>query len=315
MRAARGCEKFAWGSLSRRLLYAATVTGLALGIHTLMPTSDSGQHDSSSEYGLLLLPNSEGENLLATATNERALQAIHASDRRPLTSQVTSQGTGRWCVSTHLQIRPCSHLKTQFDRYLADFRPGQSLDLARTRLAEDATREIGPDLAEQAVLIWDRYLELRAHPLTQSELSAGHGDWASRHEALWKLRRRVMGQAWADEFFAHEELLDREWNSARMLKPHAEPLVSDHTQRWPQYKTPKSVDSEFPQDQRRQELRLEYLADDGITLQLIPSDPRLLEVMKDWSRIGQTPQFSNDQKRQEMMRVIEHRFRDTRVRE
>lgn len=315
VRAARGCEKFAWGSLSRWLLYAATVIGLALGIHTLMPTSGSGRHESSSEDGLLLPPNSAGEKRLAKATNERALQAIHGSDRRPLTSQVTLQGTDRWCISTHLQILPCTDLKKQFDRYLAGSRPGQPLDLARARLAEDATREIGPDLAREVFLIWDRYIELRAHPLTQKKLSGGREDWASHHEALWKLRRKVLGQEWADEFFSQEEFLDREWNSARMLRPPAEALDSDRTQRWPQHNASRSADPEFHHNQKQQLLQFDPLPDHRINLQAIASDPRFIEVMKDWSRIEQTSHFSSDQKRQEMMRVLEQRFKDALVRQ
>ncbi len=137
--------------------------------------------------------------------------------------------TGDWCTKPESGLTPCAALRDRFEYYLiaASVVPPGAL---RELVEDDAKRAHGVAVAEQIVVVYDRYLMVRDYhyqkPLDLNDPAVWHAALQERHQVRWQ----GLGAEWAQVFFGPEELaaqadLDKATSgkSEQTLKPQPTP--------------------------------------------------------------------------------------------
>lgn len=108
---------------------------------------------------------------------------------------------GLW-VGEHLQ--PSLSLRRRFDYLLSGLGEAASQDL-RAWIERAVRKEKGAAAVPQVLAIWDRYIELQKTPAAAP--SRAPGSLAAALAERARVRRQILGQPWAEAFFAEEERL------------------------------------------------------------------------------------------------------------
>lgn len=155
---------------------------------------------TSSGMGLIVTPrhpNAEPSphgGLTPSQTRERLFRHGSLSGTTP---------TGDWCVrGTRLQ--PCEALRHRFEYYLLAQGEVEAADL-RALVADELTRAHGPAPVAEVLALWDRYATLRAHPYRTVFDPRNLTTWRALLDEQQRTRRQILGDPWAQAFFAAEE--------------------------------------------------------------------------------------------------------------
>lgn len=110
---------------------------------------------------------------------------------------------GSWCVHDGA-LQPCAELRRRFEYYLLAPGDVQASEI-RLRIAEDATRDHGEKVAADILAVWDRYDRLRTWPWQHKFEQSDRSTWEPALQEQRKVRRQVLGEAWADALYGEEE--------------------------------------------------------------------------------------------------------------
>ena len=129
-----------------------------------------------------------------------------AQVRNKLFKEGSFQGTephGDWCARGEA-LQPCAGLRSRFEYYLLAI--GEvPMDAIRTLVADEAQRELGQALADQVMVIYDKYLEVRRYQPRNTFQQDQLHTWMPVLAELRAQRRQILGAEWAQAFYADEE--------------------------------------------------------------------------------------------------------------
>lgn len=151
----------------------------------------------------------------ATAGAGAASGAVHASVRpvdevRDLLyatpSFKGSKPDGDCVVDGAGRLKPDIELRRRFDYYLRD-QSEVTIPEIRALLAADGCPGKSPEAVSQMLEVWDKYGRLKNFAYQHTAVGANPFTWGAAFEEHKTVRRQILGQAWADAFFADEEAL------------------------------------------------------------------------------------------------------------
>jgi lipase chaperone LimK len=158
----------------------------------------------------------EGWNMIRSGVGADGASATHAPPssetmsaaqvRNKLFKEGSFQGTephGDWCARGEA-LQPCAGLRSRFEYYLLAI--GEvPMDAIRTLVADEAQRELGQALADQVMVIYDKYLEVRRYQPRNTFQQDQLHTWMPVLAELRAQRRQILGAEWAQAFYADEE--------------------------------------------------------------------------------------------------------------
>lgn len=214
--------------------------------------------------------------------------------------------TGDWCVRDGW-LQPCEALRHRFEYYLLALGEVTAADL-RALVADEVTRAHGSAPVADILALWDRHLALRAHPYRTVFDPHNLATWRALLDEQQRVRRQMLGEAWAQAFFATEEA-EAQRDLARLER--GEP--------WP-------ADPGLPVSPARQDnmsapppaTHSERVARYGAAAadRLAQADAhwadwtrRLQTAQTEWSRLQAAPELSPPQRRQAIDAHIQAHFR------
>lgn len=217
-----------------------------------------------------------------------------------------SSPTGDWCVRDG-RLQPCEALRHRFEYYLLALGEVTAADL-RALVADEVTRAHGSAPVADILSLWDRHLALRAHPYRTVFDPHNLATWRALLDEQQRVRRQMLGEAWAQAFFATEEA-EAQRDLARLER--GEP--------WP-------ADPGLPVSPARQDnmsapppaTHSERVARYGAAAadRLAQADARwadwtgrLQTAQTEWSRLQAAPELSPPQRRQAIDAHIRSHFR------
>jgi hypothetical protein len=116
---------------------------------------------------------------------------------------------GSWALQPGGGLKPGEDLRERFEGYL-DRGDGATRQELRDCLLQSAQHDGGPQAAAEVAGLWDRYLQVRnynwQHRLNPNDPST----WAAAFEERGRVRRALLGPAWADAFYATEDRVLRQ---------------------------------------------------------------------------------------------------------
>lgn len=214
--------------------------------------------------------------------------------------------TGDWCVRAG-QVQPCEALRHRFEYYLLAQGEVASDDL-RALVADEVKRTHGPAPVAEVLALWDRYLTLRAHPYRTVFDPHNLATWRALLDEQQRTRRQILGDTWAQAFFASEE------TEARSDLAHLErgaPLPAD-----PGLPVPSAVPGAAagPPHAVHTDRVARYGAAAADRLaqadaQWVDWTRRLQTVQSEWARLQAAPELSWSQRRQAIDAHIQIHFR------
>ena len=185
---------------------------------------------------------------------------------------------GRWALNSAGEIQPSADLRKRFDHLLSRLGDQNLLQL-RASMQQQVTEEAGPAAAEQVVALWDRYLRLLLWPW-KTEVELDRPDtWRDALNERSRIRRDLLGPAFAEAFFGADEREFLRWIESRA--PAASSALSSPLP--VEAHDPASREAALSQEWQRWEQRLE-------------ASRRTLE------QVQQAPELNPQQRRQAVQR-------------
>ncbi|MFT3858901.1 MAG: hypothetical protein QM742_15845 [Aquabacterium sp.] len=139
-----------------------------------------------------------GSDMAAAAPHTDSPAMTPEQVRSRLFEQGSLSGTvppGSWCVQEGA-LSPCAELRKRFEYYLLALGDVQIGEIRRL-IAQDAARDHGEKLAADILAVWDRYDRLRTWPWQHKFEPSDRSTWEPALQEQRKVRRQVLGEAWA----------------------------------------------------------------------------------------------------------------------
>lgn len=116
---------------------------------------------------------------------------------------------GSWALQPGGGLKPDEELRNRFEGYL-DRGDGATRQELRDCLLQSAQQEAGPQAATEIAGLWDRYLQARNHNWQHRLNPNDPSTWPAAFEERGRVRRELLGPAWADAFYATEDRVLRQ---------------------------------------------------------------------------------------------------------
>lgn len=230
--------------------------------------------------------------------------------RQKLFTQGSLQGTtpsGEWCVSSDKLLKPCKGLRGRFEYYILGLgESGISIGDIRGLIADEARREHGDVLAGQIMGIFDKYWQIRVYDWKNSFVQNDRSTWMPVFEEQRSVRRQILGQAWAEAFFADDEKYFQDYYAQLESGQAPPPDPGEPVPQMAPGKDPSAV---------RAERVTRYGEDAADRLEKVDAewaewDRRLNAARAEWTRIQGMNNLSEQQKSDEMDRYVNANFQD-----
>lgn len=138
-----------------------------------------------------------------------------------------SQPDGGWKLDGAGALLPDIGVRRRFDHLLTALGEATVDEIGRLLRAQ-ATRELSTRAVEQAMALWQSYLQLLGHAYTQNADIGEPRRWQAALDERVRVRRELLGPAWADAFYRDEELAVRA-NIVMRLDPSRRVEAADST--------------------------------------------------------------------------------------
>jgi lipase chaperone LimK len=127
-----------------------------------------------------------------------------AADVPQADSLANTQADGDWSIGPNGQAKPSEALRRRFD-YLLLQQGEVGLDSVAQQIRQQVQKAHGALAAQQIMVLWDSYLRLQQQVWTVQVNPQRPGTWAKALAERVPVRRQLLGDAWADAFYSHEE--------------------------------------------------------------------------------------------------------------
>lgn len=296
-----------------KLLAGAAIAAVLLAAaltwqHETPPPSPSSGHTAAS--------NSQGWSLLALGGGNEDGERPSPAQARPvrppqdLMHDLFTEGSlreasldGDWGRWTGDQLMPTLALRRRFDQLLTTVGEA-SLPELRDLVAWMSEQDLGPQGAQAVLSGWDRYVRLQQHSFRDGADPAQPQRWGMALAEHQRVRREILGPAWADAFYREDEAAVRQL----IERSPSAPTHTAPTQSWigP---PPAGVTDDAWHLQRMAALGPEA-ADRLRALELAEADwqHRFEQARAQIQKISRAPELSSEQRAQLIERQINERF-------
>lgn len=158
-----------------------------------------------------------------------AAEAVH----RQLFSSGSLQGAqpdGAWVLDGQGRLLPAIGVRQRFDQWLSTLGEVSAEQLTALVQAQ-ARRDLGEAGAAQVMAVWNRYLQLQQQRWTVALDGHDLRLWESALAERQRVRRALLGMAWAEAFYRDEETALRQHLQAKTGQATGESAAAEPLQR------------------------------------------------------------------------------------
>lgn len=290
------------------VVFAVLATLLAVGgwaAHRLYGTAEPAVFAARGDgrgWSLMGAAKSQADAPAASASAPRSAAAV----REQLFTKgsfADTQLDGDWAIGPDGKPQPSIQLRRRFENYLLALGEA-TLPEIRSLVEDDARRAHGDVSAAAILAVWDKYMQLRQHDFQRRFDQSDRATWRPFFEELKAVRRQILGRDWAQAFFAAEEA---EFEQFVAQLESGQPAPPDPGAPVPQIAPGKDAAA----------VRAERVARYGeaAAQRLEQADAewadwerRLQAGSTEWTRLKQSPELSDAQRRELMDRYIAANF-------
>ncbi|GAA0748041.1 hypothetical protein LRH25_12635 [Ideonella azotifigens] len=201
------------------LLAAGAGAALVLALHAGQDGAGAvlagTRQDSTAP--LRVAPNSPVPLADAASGAPRSIEALQQAlyVQGPLRN---SQPDGGWTVDGGGTLKPDIGLRRRFDHLLSAMGDASLPELGLL-LQDQAGRELPPAAVAEVMRLWQRYLDLQQRSFAHNADLRDVSTWQPALDERMRVRRELLGPAWADAFYADEEAQLRSHIASRTGQP------------------------------------------------------------------------------------------------
>jgi lipase chaperone LimK len=240
----------------------------------------------------------------------RASQAPEALTPEQIRHKLFKEGSfagtepsGEWCVGMDQKLKPCEGLRGRFEYYILGI--GEvTIEEIRLLIEDEARRAHGEKLAGEIMTIFDRYWKIRTYEWKNKFIQSDRSTWMPVFEEQKSVRRQILGQEWAEAFFADDESHFKAYYAQLESGTPAPPHPGEPVPQMEPGKDPAAVRAE--RVARYGEEAAARL--DAVDAQWADWERRLAAARTEWSRIQGMANLSESQKQDEMDRYVQANF-------
>jgi lipase chaperone LimK len=213
-----------------------------------------------------------------------------------------TEPSGEWCVLDQA-LKPCEGLRTRFEYYILGL--GEvSIGEIRALIEDEARRAHGDKLGAEIMALFDKYWQVRTHEYRNTFVQTDRSTWLPVFEEQKAVRRQLLGEPWAQAFFADDEASFKTYY-AQLDSGSAPPAKSGEP-------VPQMEPGKDPAAVRAERVA-RYGEDaaarlDAVDKQWDEWDRRLATARGEWARIQAQANLSDLQKQDEMDRYVKAQF-------
>ena len=284
------------------ILFGAWLTQRGDGEGGVRLLGGGGGHGQSDGWGL------SGSD--APAPQAAEVSTVRSPDqvRNRLFKEGSFAGTepsGEWCVTPDKLLKPCKGLRGRFEYYILGL---GEVTIAEVRglVQDEAKRDHGDKIAAEITDLFDKYWKIRTYDWKNQFVQSDRSTWMPVFEEQKSVRRQILGQAWAEAFFADDEKHFLEYFAQLESGQPAAPDVGEPVPQMEAGKDPAAVRAErvtrYGEDAAN---RL-----DAVDKQWDDWERRLSAARSEWERIKAANNLSDSQRQSEMQRYVDEHFQD-----
>lgn len=200
---------------------------------------------------------------------------------------------GSWSeLDAQGKLKPALALRRRFDQLLT-LQGETSLEQIAAFAAHDARAALGPDGARQVMDVWSRYLALQSYEFRTRVDLRDRNSWAAALAERQPVRRNLLGNEWAQAFYADEE--------AQLKTLIQQPAASENERVANNNTNAAGIDvAALPPDARQR------LADEQAAW--ADWEKRLAQAQQEWARLRAATELSDPQRAAAIEQWIQPRF-------
>lgn len=216
-----------------------------------------------------------------------------------------TEPSGDWCVGSDQLLKPCEGLRGRFEYYILGI--GEiTIGEIRLLIEDEARRAHGDKIAAEIMAIFDKYWTLRTYDWKNQFIQNDRSTWLPVFEEQKSVRRQILGEPWAQAFFAADEKHFKEYYAQLESGTPPPPHPGEPVPQMEPGKDPAAVRAE--RVARYGEEAAARL--DAVDAQWADWDRRLGAARAEWERIQGLGNLSDTQKQDEMQRYVQSNFQD-----
>jgi lipase chaperone LimK len=223
-----------------------------------------------------------------------------------------SDPDGGFALDAAGQLLPSLGLRRRFDHLLTAMAEA-SLNELGSLLRAQAARALAPAQVDRVMALWADYLTLQQYPFQHDAALGDAGSWQAALDERVRIRRQVLGPAWADAFYSAEEAATR----AHIASMAGDTAASAGSTRLP-LALPAAARAPRPGDDLAalQQRRVAELGPEAAQrlqqLDLAQADwgRRLTSARQALAEIAQAPELSEPQRQAQVQQYLTHQFSD-----
>ncbi|MFZ5529392.1 MAG: lipase secretion chaperone [Pseudomonadota bacterium] len=216
-----------------------------------------------------------------------------------------TEPSGEWCVTTDKLLKPCKGLRGRFEYYILGL--GEvSIAEIRGLIQDEARIAHGDKLATEITDLFDKYWKIRTYDWKNQFVQNDRNTWMPVFEEQRSVRRQLLGQAWAEAFYADDEKNFLAYFNQLESGQAPPPDVGEPVPQMAAGKDPAAV---------RAERAARYGEDAADRLEAVDKqweewDRRLAAARSEWERLKAANNLSDSQRQAEMQRYVDENFQD-----
>lgn len=216
-----------------------------------------------------------------------------------------TEPSGEWCVTPDKQLKPCKGLRGRFEYYILGLGEVTIAEI-RGLVQDEARRDHGDKLAAEITDLFDKYWKIRTYDWKNQFVQSDRSTWMPVFEEQRSVRRQILGQSWAEAFFADDEKHFLEYFAQLESGQPAPPDVGEPVPQMDAGKDPAAVRAE------RVNRYGEDAADrlEAVDKQWDEWERRLAAARTEWERLKAANNLSDGQRQAEMQRYVDENFQD-----
>ena len=216
-----------------------------------------------------------------------------------------TEPAGEWCVTADKLLKPCKGLRGRFEYYILGL--GEvSIAEIRGLVQDEARIAHGDKLAAEITDVFDKYWKIRTYDWRNQFVQNDRNTWMPVFEEQRSVRRQILGQAWAEAFYADDEKNFLAYFNQLESGQAPPPDVGEPVPQMAAGKDPAAV---------RAERVARYGEDAADRLEAVDKqwdewERRLAAARSEWERLKAANNLSDSQRQAEMQRYVDENFQD-----
>ncbi|HIV73355.1 MAG TPA: hypothetical protein H9903_20650 [Candidatus Aquabacterium excrementipullorum] len=255
---------------------------------------------------------SDGWGLTGASTAPQGADAPPARTPDQVRNRLFKEGSfagtepsGEWCVTADKQLKPCKGLRGRFEYYILGLGEVTIAEI-RGLVQDEARRDHGDKIAAEITDLFDKYWKIRTYDWKNQFVQSDRSTWMPVFEEQKSVRRQILGQPWAEAFYADDEKHFLEYFAQLESGQPPPPDIGEPVPQMDAGKDPAAVRAE------RVSRYGEDAADrlEAVDKQWDDWERRLAAARSEWERLKAANNLSDSQRQAEMQRYVDEHFQD-----